>query len=211
MNLEEIRRDYLKTELSEAGIDKSPLKQFGFWLQEAIRMNVHDATAMYLGTTGLDGFPQSRIVLLKDFNDLGFTFFTNYKSNKGKELENNPKVSLLFFWPELERQIRISGYANKTAAEVSEKYFYSRPVLSQIAASISEQSKEIPSREFLEDKFDKLQDQLNGKPPKYPSNWGGYLVTPIRFEFWQGREKRLHDRIIYDKISDSWKLKRLAP
>ncbi len=211
MKLEEIRRDYLQAELSKTDINKNPFKQFEIWLKEAIHMNLHDATAMSVGTIGVDGFPQSRLVLLKDFNEQGFTFFTNYNSNKGKELENNPKVSLLFFWPEMERQIRISGYTEKTAVDVSEKYFYSRPLLSQMAASISEQSKEIPSREFLENKFHELQEQLNDKPPQYPSNWGGYVVTPIRFEFWQGREKRLHDRIVYEKISESWKIKRLAP
>ncbi len=212
MNLQEIRKDYKQKELTEDNLNNDPFKQFELWLDEAIKGKLHDATAMSLATVSSDGFPNSRIVLLKDFNEQGFTFFTNYNSQKGKDLENNQKVNLLFFWPGLERQIRIWGHANKTSSEISKKYFHSRPVLSQIAASVSEQSQEISSREYLESKFEELQKQLDGKNPKYSSHWGGYIVNPIRFEFWQGRENRLHDRLCYEKTSDDkWNIKRLSP
>ncbi len=136
---------------------------------------------------------------------------TNYKSEKGNAIENNNKVSLHFYWPELERQIRISGYAEKTDIETSKNYFHSRPQKSQVAASISEQSSVVTSREYLETKFNELSGNLKGKNPEFPNNWGGYRVSPVKFEFWQGRESRLHDRIIYEKDGANWVIKRLAP
>lgn len=211
MHLEEIRRDYKRYELIENNIHQNPFEQFKKWLDEARSENIFDATAMSVVSIGGDGFPQSRIVLLKDFGDSGFTFFSNYKSEKGKAIEKNNKVSLHFFWSELERQIRISGYAKKTDSNISKKYFHSRPQKSQIAASISEQSAVIPSREFLESKFNELFERLKDKNPEFPKNWGGYLVSPVKFEFWQGRENRLHDRIVYEKDGESWNIKRLAP
>lgn len=141
----------------------------------------------------------------------GFVFFTHYQSQKGISIENVPKVSLLFFWPELERQIRITGIAEKTANEISDNYFYSRPVASQVSAVVSEQSREIVSRRFLEDRVVEFLKQNKNRRTERPVNWGGYVVEPIRFEFWQGRESRLHDRIEYEKQDNRWMIKRLAP
>lgn len=212
MELKDIRRDYKHAELNEASIHENPLQQFKTWMSNAISAKINDATAMSLVSVGTNGFPQSRIVLLKYFNEDGFTFFSNYNSEKGKAMQNNAKISLHFFWPELERQIRISGIATKTNAEISAKYFHSRPQKSQIAASISEQSSIIPSRHYLENKFDELTKELRGTNPECPKHWGGYFVNPIRFEFWQGRENRLHDRIIYEKTDEkNWLITRLAP
>uniref|UniRef100_UPI00321786DB pyridoxamine 5'-phosphate oxidase n=1 Tax=uncultured Draconibacterium sp. TaxID=1573823 RepID=UPI00321786DB len=211
MQLNNIRRDYNQAELNENSIEHHPVKQFEKWMNQALSVKIQDATAMSLVTVGDDGFPQSRIVLLKDFGKNGFTFFTNYYSDKGKAISANPKVGLHFFWPELERQIRISGTAVKTTSQISKEYFHSRPQKSQIAAFISEQSSIVPSREFLENKFTELAHHLDGNNPEYPDNWGGYLVNPVKFEFWQGRESRLHDRIVYEKNKENWIIKRLAP
>lgn len=211
MKLHSIRSEYKFAELSEASIANNPLTQFEHWLNDALNAKVNEPTAMSVATFGTDGFPDSRIVLLKDFNEKGFTFFTNYMSNKGKSITKNPAVGLHFFWPELERQIRISGFAEKTTNEISDSYFYSRPVLSQIAALVSNQSSKIPSREFLNDQFAVFKEKSKNESIKRPVNWGGFLVTPVKFEFWQGRESRLHDRILYEKDNDNWVVSRLAP
>lgn len=187
------------------------MELFSTWMTEAINAQVNDATAMSLSTIDTNGFPESRIVLLKDFGEKGFTFFTNYSSAKGKSIEQTNKVSLHFYWPELERQIRVTGTASKTTYETSLKYFNSRPLGSQIAAIISDQSKEVASRAILEEKYKALQNSLNGSAPKRPSNWGGYIVEPIKIEFWQGRRNRLHDRFVYEIVSNSWHIKQLAP
>ncbi len=184
---------------------------FQRWMKEVLNLNKIDATSMSIVTNGADGFPDSRIVLLKSYNNEGFVFFTNYNSQKGQAIAENPKVSLHFFWPELERQVRISGIAEKTSIEESEAYFHSRPFESQVAAAVSEQSAEVPSRVYLEEKFDALKKELNGTNPECPKNWGGYLVRPVKFEFWQGRENRLHDRIVYELKDEDWIIKRLAP
>ena len=211
MKLHSIRTEYKFAELTENSIDKNPLKQFEHWLNDAISAKVNEPTAMTVVTFGVDGFPDSRMVLLKDYNENGFTFFTNYNSNKGKAIEKNPAVGLHFFWPELERQIRISGFADKTSAEISDQYFNSRPVLSQIAAVVSNQSSKIPSRDFLQNQFENLKNEIAGENLKRPENWGGFVVKPVKFEFWQGRESRLHDRILYEKENGSWMISRLAP
>jgi pyridoxamine 5'-phosphate oxidase len=211
MKLHSIRTEYKYAELTKSSIDKNPLKQFEHWLNDALNAKVTEPTALTVATVGNDGFPDSRIVLLKDFNENGMTFFTNYNSNKGMSIEKNPAVGLHFFWPELERQIRISGFAIKTSDEVSDHYFYSRPVLSQIAAVISNQSSKIPSREFLLERFESFKNNSSGEIIKRPKNWGGFLVTPVKFEFWQGRESRLHDRILYEKENNNWLISRLAP
>ena len=211
MKLDSIRRDYKYAALNESDVDADPIKQFGKWLAAAIQAEVNEANAMSLSTIGTDGFPQSRIVLLKDFNEQGFTFFTNYGSEKGQAIAHNPAVSLHFFWPELERQIRISGIAERTSGEVSSRYFLSRPELSQIAAIASEQSQKIPSRSFLEQRFEQLKDEASTHPLTRPKYWGGYLVKPVKIEFWQGRESRLHDRILYKKKDKIWIISRLAP
>lgn len=211
MKLESIRKEYKFAELSENHININPFKQFEIWMNEALHAKINEPTAMSVSTLGNDGFPQSRIVLLKDYSENGFVFFTNYHSQKGNAIAEQPKVSLLFFWPELERQIRISGIAQKTASEVSDRYFASRPIGSQLSAMVSGQSKKIPSRKFLEDKLDQLKSELANESPKRPENWGGFRVIPVKFEFWQGRENRLHDRILFEKENNKWIISRLAP
>ncbi len=211
MKLDAIRREYKFAELSRKSIDKNPLLQFEIWINEAIVAKVNEPTAMSVATIGLDGFPQSRIVLLKDYDENGFTFFTNYSSEKGKAIQKNPLIGIHFFWPELERQIRISGVAIKTSEKISDNYFQSRPVTSQIATIVSNQSNEIPSRKYLENRFLEMQNHLVEKNTKRPELWGGYLVKPEKYEFWQGRENRLHDRILYEKKDERWDFKRLAP
>jgi len=211
MKLHSIRTEYKYAELSEIKITKNPFIQFENWMNEALKARVNEPTAMSVATFGIDGFPDSRIVLLKDFDESGFTFFTNYTSNKGNSIAKNPAVGLHFFWPELERQIRISGYAEKTSNEISDRYFYSRPILSQIAAIASTQSSKIPSREFLDSQFESLKKNDYDENIKRPVNWGGYIVKPVKFEFWQGRESRLHDRILFEKENGNWLISRLAP
>ncbi len=211
MRLDTIRNEYNFSGLTKINVDKNPFRQFENWLKEALDSNEKEPTAMSLSTFGTDGFPQIRIVLLKFFNENGFVFFTNYSSEKAKSIKKNPSVSLHFFWPLLERQIRISGKAEKTSLEISEKYFAERPLESRIAAWASEQSKEIPSREFLEDRFEKYRKTFENNAPRLPSFWGGYNVVPQKFEFWQGRTNRLHDRILYEKEGEAWSIKRLAP
>ncbi|NQU54937.1 MAG: pyridoxamine 5'-phosphate oxidase [Bacteroidetes bacterium] len=211
MKLDSIRREYKFAELTRKSIDKNPFKQFTIWLNDALNSKVNEPTAMSAISIGTDGFPQSRIVLLKGYNQNGFTFFTDYSSEKGKAIEKNNSIGIHFFWPELERQIRISGYAEKTSISVSDSYFQSRPITSQIAAIVSNQSEEIPNRQFLENRFFDLQDKLHGEIPERPKSWGGYIVKPVKIEFWQGRESRLHDRILYEKKDEPWVTKRLAP
>jgi pyridoxamine 5'-phosphate oxidase len=211
MKLHAVRNEYKYAELTEESIEKTPFKQFEFWINEAIKSKVTEPTAMSVTTFGIDGYPDSRIVLLKDYNENGFTFFTNYNSNKGKSIAKNPAVSLHFFWPELQRQIRISGVAEKTSEEISERYFNSRPFLSQIAAVVSNQSSKVSSREKLQNSFYSEKEKVGDGTIKRPENWGGFLVRPIKFEFWQGRESRMHDRILYEKEEAAWVISRLAP
>ncbi len=211
MNIDIIRREYKYADLSKISVHENPLKQFEKWLNEALNSNVKEPTAMSVVSIGKEGFPDSRIVLLKFLNDEGFTFFTNYKSEKAKSIENNPAVGLHFFWSELERQVRISGFAEKVAPEISDNYFKSRPEASKIAAWASDQSKEIASRTELENQFKKYKHIFSEKQINRPDFWGGYCVKPVRMEFWQGRENRLHDRILYEKHDDKWIIKRLAP
>ncbi len=211
MKIDAIRREYKFAELSRKSIDKNPLIQFEIWLNEAIVAKVNEPTAMSVVTIGTDGFPQSRIVLLKDYNENGFTFFTDYASEKGRAIEKNPLIGIHFFWPELERQIRISGVTIKTSEKISDNYFQSRPVTSQIAAIVSNQSNEIPSRKYLEKRFLEMQNRLSGEKLKRPKSWGGYLVKLEKIEFWQGRENRLHDRILYEKKGRGCNIRRLAP
>lgn len=211
MKLHSIRKEYKYADLKESSILKNPIKQFERWLNDALAAEVNEPTAMSVATIGTDGYPETRIVLLKDFNEKGFTFFTNYNSNKGKSLLENPVIGLHFFWPELERQIRISGVAQKTSIDISNKYFYSRPNLSQIAAIVSPQSSKVDSREFLQNLFETEKKKTANKEIKRPENWGGYLVKPTKLEFWQGRENRLHDRILFEKRDSNWVISRLAP
>lgn len=211
-NLAGIRKNYSQNSLTEESADKDPIKQFDRWWQEAVEAKIEEVNAMTLATASADGIPSARIVLLKEFSDRGFVFFTNYSSYKGKQLEENPKACLVFFWKEMERQVRITGIVQKIPAAESELYFHSRPAGSQIGAAISPQSSVIENREWLENKYSKLEKEIKGGQVDRPENWGGYLVSPVLIEFWQGRPSRLHDRLEYAlQENGSWKIERLAP
>ena len=210
IKLADIRGKYSEFELNKENIDKDPFKQFSLWMDDVLKMNIVEPNAMVLSTSDENNFPSSRVVLLKELKDGELIFYTNYESKKGHDLSVNPQASLLFFWRELGRQIRISGTVTKTNREESENYFSSRPYESRISAWASKQSSIIPSRKFLEDKFKEIKKEYKKVVP-LPSFWGGFKLSPIRFEFWQGRENRLHDRIIYIKEKDKWKTERLSP
>jgi pyridoxamine 5'-phosphate oxidase len=207
-----IRKDYKKYHLLENNIEKDPYLQFEKWFEEALNAEVEEPNAMALATISTKGFPTNRIVLLKGFDEKGFVFYTNYEGRKGRHIKENPDVALVLFWRELERQVRIEGYIEKVSAKESDEYFASRPKESQISASISEQSAEIPDRNFLEMLRDMFVSKQGDKPIQRPQHWGGYRVIPRRIEFWQGRENRLHDRFKYcSKDNKTWKIKRMAP
>ena len=210
--LQDMREEYASAELSENSVKRDPIKQFGTWFEEAQQADVPERNAMTLATATTDGRPSARIVLLKGYSDAGFVFFTNYLSRKGKEINKNPVGALTFFWPSLERQIRIEGVLEKVSKEESERYFHSRPKNSQVGAVVSPQSQEIPGRDFLEKKWEELAIGYEGKEVPKPSFWGGYILKPRLIEFWQGRPNRLHDRILYKKMDNkNWKTVRLAP
>lgn len=204
-----LRNEYKSRKLDREDLDSDPIQQFEKWLSEAIVSELKEPTAMTLATVNENGYPSARIVLLKFVNQNGFAFFTNYDSRKGKELAQSENAALVFYWGELERQVRVEGQIQKVDEEISEKYFNSRPEKSRISAIISPQSEVIPDRKYLENKVEEFLSQK--REIKRPENWGGYLVIPKRIEFWQGRESRLHDRFIYEKTSNNWKIFRLAP
>jgi len=207
-----IRKDYKLATLSELEIDKNPIKQFGKWWDEAISCAIDEVNAMTLATATLQGKPSARIVLLKGYDDNGFSFFTNYESHKGIELGANPQASLVFFWKELERQVRIEGITEKLTAKENDTYFLSRPEGSRIGAWASPQSQVIKQREEIEESVKKYTQQFSGNPIDRPAFWGGYRVKPQIIEFWQGRPSRLHDRIQYSlQENGQWKIERLAP
>ncbi|MEM9076714.1 MAG: pyridoxamine 5'-phosphate oxidase [Bacteroidota bacterium] len=212
-DLSDYRKSYNKSELMEDSIKENPMEQFQNWFYEVEATDgVEEANAMTISTIGLDGFPKSRVVLMKKYTFEGFIFYTNYNSEKGKAIAKNPEVCLSFFWPNLERQVIIKGRAERIADNLSDGYFESRPVGSQLGAIVSPQSDVIDSREILESKLAQLESQYEGKEIERPAYWGGYLVRPISLEFWQGRPNRLHDRIRYTLQSDyDWKIERLAP
>jgi pyridoxamine 5'-phosphate oxidase len=209
--LADIRNDYSREELSKDRVDKDPFAQFGHWMDEAIAAALPEPTAMCLSTTSSDGRPSSRMVLLKGFDKDGFVFYTNYNSRKGRELAENPHAALTFFWPELERQIRITGRTSKVSEEESDEYFDSRPYTSRLGAWASEQSEPIESKTVLVTKAAKLAIKYAAGSVPRPSHWGGYRVAPNEIEFWQGRPSRLHDRICYELIDGIWRISRLSP
>lgn len=206
------RKTYEKSELSEKSITDNPMELFQKWFYETeASEGVDEPNAMTISTIGLDGFPKSRIVLLKKYTHEGFIFYTNYNSEKGKAIANNPNVCLSFFWPNMERQIIIKGVVEKIPENLSDGYFDSRPDGSKLGALVSNQSEVISSREEIEGRLKELENKYQGKEIQRPSHWGGYIVKPISMEFWQGRPNRLHDRIRFTLENIDWKIERLAP
>ena len=209
-SLADMRRDYASTTLEETSAAKDPLDQFRAWVNDAIHAEVLDPNAMSLATCGDDRKPAVRIVLLKYYGDDGFTFFTNYTSKKGRQLEENPNAALHFFWPELHRQILIQGQVTKFDKAAGDEYFVSRPLDSKIGAWASHQSATIGSRDELEERFASLHEKFGDDVPP-PPFWGGYTLNPDCVEFWQGRVSRLHDRLVYTRSGENWEITRLAP
>jgi pyridoxamine 5'-phosphate oxidase len=211
VSIADIRKDYKLKSLLEEDVKTDPIDQFADWWHEAVKSQIEDVNAMTLATSTRDGFPSARIVLLKGFSYEGFKFFTNYLSRKGRELEENPYAALVFFWKELERQIRIEGAVEKLSKEDSEFYFKTRPVGSKIGAWASPQSTPIAGRHVIEENEIKYKAQFTEEDIPKPPYWGGYIVKPLKIEFWQGRRSRLHDRILYTKQNSNWKIERIAP
>ena len=212
INIADLRKEYATQSLLEANVSADPVTQFSIWWQQALDSNIDEPNAMTLATASCDGLPSARIVLLKGFNENGFVFFTNYKSYKAIQLEENPKACLVFFWKELERQVRIVGLVKKVTAEESDEYYNSRPKYSRISALASPQSQVIKNRQWIDEQFLKLLDKYEDEEPLRPDYWGGYILKPIIIEFWQGRPSRLHDRIQYTlEDNGEWKIERLAP
>jgi pyridoxamine 5'-phosphate oxidase len=211
MSIADIRRDYMKATLSEDKVERDPFKQFAHWWDEALRAEIDEVNAMTLATVAANGRPSARIVLLKGYDEQGFVFYTNYESRKGMELLANPVASLLFFWKELERQVRIEGPCARVPAEESDEYFFSRPEGSRIGAWASPQSQVISSRDVLDQNIISLENRFQGREVPRPPHWGGYRVKPELMEFWQGRQSRLHDRILYTRAAAGWTINRLAP
>ena len=209
--LRDIRTNYQKFELTEQTVDKDPIRQLNLWLKDAIAGQKPDPTAMVVSTLDEEGNPESRVVLLKELTPEGLIFFTNYHSKKGQQIIANQRVSVVFFWPELERQVRIKGKAEKISEVDSESYFLSRPLESQLGAWSSPQSEIIESRNVLDDNYTHFRQYFETHEIKKPPHWGGFLIRPEYFEFWQGRSNRLHDRIEFCNDGQSWKIQRLAP
>lgn len=210
-NIANIRKDYMLRSLSEDEVAQDPIVQFGRWWDDAICSDIDEVNAMTLATVTAEGRPDARIVLLKGFDERGFIFFTNYRSRKGEEVAKVPYATLVFFWKELERQVRIEGSIEMLPAQESDAYFFSRPEASRIGAWASPQSQVIPDRQILEDNVEQLTSTyVNGDIPR-PEHWGGYVVRPLQVEFWQGRSSRLHDRIRYRFEAGEWTTERLAP
>ncbi|WP_438423450.1 pyridoxamine 5'-phosphate oxidase [Aquimarina macrocephali] len=206
------RKSYEKSFLEEENLPDSPFKLFSDWFAEVEESGgVDETNAMTITTTGLDGFPKARIVLLKHFDENGFVFYTNYSSEKGKAITTNNKVCISFFWPNLERQVIVKGIAQKVEEEESARYFLSRPRGSQLGALASDQSEVIKSRETLENRLQSLEKEYKDKEIPMPKSWGGYCIMPIEFEFWQGRANRLHDRIRFSNQKKNWEIERLSP
>lgn len=210
-NIQNLRQDYRSASLSENDVDSNPILQFKKWFQDAVSSQLCEPNVMTLATSDRFGKPTARIVLLKGIDEDGFVFYTNYESKKGRDLVENPQAALVFFWPELERQVRIEGVVSKVSEQTSSEYFHSRPIGSQLGAMASPQSKVISDRESLERKVEQLTTQYADQEIPRPLHWGGYLVEPTHIEFWQGRPSRLHDRIVYDLVEGSWIINRLAP
>lgn len=210
-NIANIRKEYSRSEFDETTVTHDPMELFEEWLQNAIKEEVPEPTAMTLATSTFEGKPSARIVLLKSVSKDGFSFFTNYESRKAKNILQNPYGALVFYWPEMERQIRIEGKILKVTDKESDSYFRTRPEGSKLGAWASPQSAVIPNRRYLEELMADFKEEFSGKVVKRPHNWGGYRLEPTLIEFWQGRNNRLHDRIQYRKENQSWTIERLAP
>jgi pyridoxamine 5'-phosphate oxidase len=206
-----LRHDFSKQTLDEKDVHKNPIIQFSKWFTEAVDSKVNEPNAMTVCTATADGKPSARIILLRNFDDNGFVFYTNYNSRKGVEILKNPYAALLFFWPELERQVRVEGFLEKQSIEESDLYFKSRPRSSKLGAWTSSQSSIIESRKMLDEQYEKLSAKYPSEDVPRPEYWGGYVLKPSSIEFWQGRPGRLHDRILYTKKNEEWKIERLAP
>ena len=211
LDIAALREDYVSRGLRRADLEADPIKQFTSWFSEAAAMEIRDVNAMSLATATLAGTPDVRIVLLKGASEEGFVFYTNYASEKGRQIGNNPSVALCLFWVQLERQIRINGRAHKLSTEESETYFHSRPLGSQLGAWASQQSEVIANREALEAELAKVTQKFAGQTVPLPPSWGGYCVIPETIEFWQGRGDRLHDRFRYTRADGGWRIERLSP
>jgi len=209
--IQAIRKDYLNGKLEVESVLSNPVEQFRIWFKDAVNAGIDEPTAMFLATTGVDLQPSARIVLLKGFDEEGFDFYSNYQSRKGLQMEENPKVAATFFWKELERQVRIEGLVEKLPDAESDEYFKSRPAESRYSAAASPQSQVIPDRRFLENKIAGLKAEFNENELERPAIWGGYKLKPHRIEFWQGRQSRLHDRLMYTISDGKWIIERLAP
>ncbi|MEM6752684.1 MAG: pyridoxamine 5'-phosphate oxidase [Cyanobacteria bacterium P01_C01_bin.38] len=211
-NIADLRQDYTLQGLSETEIDSNPFAQFEEWFSQALNADILEPNAMTVATTTPEGKPSARMVLLKDFDARGFVFYTNYNSHKAQELAENPQAALVFWWAELQRQIRIYGRVEKISDSESDKYFYSRPFSSRLGAWASNQSEVIESREVLEQQLEELKQKYQDREIPRPPHWGGIRVIPAEIEFWQGRSSRLHDRLVYTRMEDnSWKIERLSP
>ncbi|OKH14530.1 pyridoxamine 5'-phosphate oxidase [Fischerella major NIES-592] len=211
-NLADLRKDYTLQDLNETDVAPNPFIQFQKWFDEALTAQLLEPNAMTVATATTDGKPSARMVLLKDFDERGFVFFTNYNSHKGQELAENPQAALVFWWAELERQVRICGHVEKVSENDSDRYFQSRPFNSRLGAWASNQSEVIESRIILEQRLQELKAKYENQDVPRPPHWGGLRVIPTEIEFWQGRSSRLHDRILYTRLDDGdWKIQRLSP
>jgi pyridoxamine 5'-phosphate oxidase len=211
-NIADLRKDYTLQGLSETEVDPNPFIQFKRWFDQTLAAQLVEPNAMTLATTTREGKPSARMVLLKGFDERGFVFFTNYNSQKGQELAENPQASLVFWWAELERQVRIFGRVEKISDAESDEYFYSRPLNSRLGAWASNQSQTIESRAVLEQRLQELQTKYQNQDVQRPQHWGGFRTIPLEIEFWQGRSNRLHDRLRYTRLDDNnWKIERLSP
>lgn len=212
MQIANMRKEYVLGGLSEADVEPDPLRQFEKWFKQALTANLPEPNAMTLATATPDGQPSARVVLLKEFDASGFTFFTNYHSRKGHEIAANARAALLFFWPELQRQVRIEGTVERVSEAESDVYFRSRPLGSRLGAWASQQSEVISGRDVLEERVRELMQRYSDGDVPRPPHWGGYRVCPVTIEFWQGRPDRLHDRLRYQRVQpDCWRLERLSP